>query len=83
MPGGRGTPDNIADALNEVQDSDVELTSEMLVMAMDNKEYIVVLSPLAIAKGIARCIDQPRKDALRHVVCHAMQGNFSDWASGY
>lgn len=79
MPGGRGNPANIADALNEVQGSDVEQVADLLVMAIDNKEYEIVMTPGGMGQGFARCKGEDQKASFRHVICHAMNTGRTDW----
>jgi|5B_taG_2_1085324.scaffolds.fasta_scaffold02515_14 hypothetical protein len=80
MPGGgRGTAEAIADSLNNVEDEDINQAGELLIMAMDSKEYRAQLSPGSITRGLAICEGSERKQAYRHVLCHAMQEGFADW----
>lgn len=80
MPGGgRGTAEAIADSLNIVEGDDINEAADLLVMAMDNKEYRAQLSPSSMARGLGICDGVERKKAYRHVICHAMQKSFADW----
>lgn len=80
MPGGgRGTAEAVAASLNAVECEDLQLTGDLLIMAMDNKEYRAQLSPGSLARGVSICEGTERKSAYRHVICHAMQNGFADW----
>jgi len=76
MPGGRGTPLQLADALNFPKHKQI---AKAIKMAMDNNEYIIQASLGTLGAGLDKC---QHEDTFIDVWCHALETHKVDW-SGY